>query len=266
MYSIVRLLKRKIANLITRDYIGNLIAKVYRNKIPGSHGIFVDTSNKKINGRVKASIFWGVYESAEMRFINKHLPQNCDVIELGGSIGVISALILKKINKDQQMIVVEADTQLLPSIIDNINLNNNKVNFKILNGVISYENNDEDGNATFFDSEYNTSGSKYSPKDLDIGLKVISLPALTLRSIVKQNNLGEFVLVSDIEGAESELLKYDKDVLSKCGLIFIELHNINVNEEQINITFMVEQIKSLGYEVLDSDGSAVYVFKKKPLE
>ena len=53
---------------------------------------------------------------------------------------------------------------------------------------------------------------------------VVPVPALTLREILRRANLGEFDLVSDIEGAEAAFLLNDPGVLSKCGRAIIEFH------------------------------------------
>jgi len=82
-------LKIAVAKFVTARLIGELVAVAYRNKIP-FRGLRFSTADPQIHPRVKASLFWGLYESAEIRFVNAYLPRSIDVVELGSSIGVVS--------------------------------------------------------------------------------------------------------------------------------------------------------------------------------
>ena len=50
-----------------------------------------------ISDRNRAMIFWGFYESAEIRLIEKYFDGKTDVIELGSSMGIVSTHIAKKL-------------------------------------------------------------------------------------------------------------------------------------------------------------------------
>src|SRR4029079_2731442 len=52
----------------------------------------------------------------------------------------------------------------------------------------------------------------------------IRVPAITLRQLLADHQVGEFDLVCDIEGAELELVRNDADVLSRCRLAIVEIH------------------------------------------
>jgi len=60
------------------------------------------------------------------------------VIELGGSIGVISCLIRRHIDEDRKLIVVEADPRLVPALQANLDANGCSADVTVLGGAISY--------------------------------------------------------------------------------------------------------------------------------
>lgn len=262
MRKFLRPLKRKVAYLITKDYVGRLLAWLYKDRLPGKFGLNINTSNPRITPQAKASIYWGIYEGAEMRFVNRYLPKDMDVIELGGSIGVISALIGRTINPDVDFTIVEADRKLIPSIEENVRANNAGARFSILHGAISYSGADEDGNVVFYDSAQNTGGNKYHSASGDARADTMSVPAITLSDVLERNDIKRFSLVSDIEGAEAEFLEYDKDSLEKCEFMIIELHRTRSAEREISIPMLLDRLTALGFNVVDSDGAAVYVLTR----
>jgi FkbM family methyltransferase len=262
MSLILRFFKRNIAFVITRDYVGRVLAWVYKDQIPGKYGQIITTSNPKITNMAKASIYWGIYEGAEQRFVNQYLPKDMDVVELGGSIGVISSLIRKSIDINKRLVIVEADKNLIPSIYENVSTNNPDKKCNVLHGAISYSGADYDGNIFFYDSPQNTGGNKYSSR-LDSAVEnMISVPSVSLSEVLKKNNINKFSLVSDIEGAESEILEFDKKSLEKCDFIIIELHRTESSAGIIDIPSLLSKLKKLGFKVLDSDGAAVFVLSR----
>jgi len=82
-------IKVGIAKILTANLVGQVVAIAYANEIP-CRGLRFSTADPQIHPGVKASLFWGLYESAEIRFVNAYLPRSIDVVELGSSIGVVS--------------------------------------------------------------------------------------------------------------------------------------------------------------------------------
>ena len=56
-------------------------------------GYSFNVSPREMPKRIIASIFWGFYESAEIRLLNKYFKGDSDVIECGASSGIVSAFI-----------------------------------------------------------------------------------------------------------------------------------------------------------------------------
>lgn len=67
---------------------------------------FIDAEIRSLLAKGRA------YEEAEARFVKKYLAGGINVVELGGSIGVISSLIRSRIGPEAYHLVVEADPVL----------------------------------------------------------------------------------------------------------------------------------------------------------
>ena len=115
-------LKRLLANVIQSGLIGDAISWFYGDVIP-FHGIPIDVSQSGIPAANKAALWWGMYESAEHRFIKAFLLPNLPVIELGSSIGAISSAIAGQLDHGQRLICVEANPFLIPQLRKNLDRN-----------------------------------------------------------------------------------------------------------------------------------------------
>ena len=83
---------------------GWVISRLFSNRIPNLRypldKIRYSTANSNITNKIKAMIFFGFYEASETRLIRKYMPNHLPVIEIGASLGIISNLILSKIDMD----------------------------------------------------------------------------------------------------------------------------------------------------------------------
>ena len=60
------------------------------------------------------------YKSAEYRFAMRYVPTDCDMVELGASIGVMTSHLARRMEPGKQLIAVEADARLIPLIERNL--------------------------------------------------------------------------------------------------------------------------------------------------
>jgi len=127
-------IKKTIVNIITNP---SLISLVFMGKrrIINKYNLTFDLSNPLINLRDIGFILWGLYEKSEIRFINKYLSEyrNCNILELGGSLGIVSCIISKNISKTQHLTIVEANPELVPIIKSNMESQVSKINFSVKN-------------------------------------------------------------------------------------------------------------------------------------
>ena len=240
-------IKLIIAKILVNDFTGKLISILFSNKIP-FHNLRIDISNSVIRKRIAASLYFKTYESAEVRFISKYLKDyDGTIVELGASIGVVSST-LAKANPKAALYSFEADKRFIPIIENNFKINNisNANCFNEIIGASGYG---------FVPGEDNTMG-KISKTNSEIN-KMSSLPQL-----IKKYNLSEFVLVSDIEGAEYFILNEDVSVFNAISLLIIELHPIEIENRLISVEYLKTRIETLGYEILEQYGSNIVAKRK----
>jgi FkbM family methyltransferase len=240
-------IKLIVAKILVNDFTGKLIAILFSNKIP-FHNLRIDISNLVIRKRIAASLYFKTYESAEVRFISKYL-KNYDgtIVELGSSIGVVSST-LAKANPKAALFSFEADKRFIPIIENNFKINaiSNANCFNEIIGASGYE---------FIPGEDNTMG-KISKTD------AASNKMCSLSQLMTKYNFTEFVLVSDIEGAEYFVLNEDDTIFKGIPLLIIELHPIEIENNLISVDDLKTRIENLGYQIVEQYGSNIVAKRK----
>lgn len=244
--------KTAIANLITLPAVGRSIARLLHNKIK-IRGITVDTSSPLIQARVKAMLFWQLYESAEIRFVKRYLPPETDVVELGSSIGVVGS-IAGRIIQGQRLVCVEAQPEFIPVIRRNLEINGVK-NFMVLNYAIS----NEDKTVFFTSGGTNLTGKVGTGQD-----KQLSVKGKKLSSILKEMSIGRFALIADIEGAELQILIDDPRSLGQCHCIIIETHQAIHSGKTYSPADIQMLIEDLNFKLIDRYGPVMVFIRPNP--
>lgn len=250
--------KQFIARAICHPLIGRVISIVFRDRIP-SYGSVIHTRDRAVVPAVKAALFWGIYESAEVRFVNEYLRKDLDVVELGSSLGVVTSQILLKLEPERRVVCVEANPHLLETLRKNIAANGKGRQASVVHGAIT-EVSSSGQSVSLATGRDNTvsliSGSAASDDTLLV-------PAFALSAILKKERIeGDFALVSDIEGAEASFIEGDDGVLARCRQLIIELHETHWHGTDVT----VERFRSLleqrhGFRLRASHGP-VCVFEK----
>lgn len=155
------------------------------------------------------------YESEEAELISRYLPSNMPVLELGGSLGIVSSLIGKHLDIETAHFIVEAN----PNLIEICSKNMSRPAGKVLCKAVSYN-----GSTANFEIKSNPHASMISNTSED-GTTIIKVEATTLTALWKEMGSPRgYTLVADIEGAEVDMITYDTPALSYAGLVIIELH------------------------------------------
>ena len=240
-------LKYAIAKIISLPSVGNFIAMLFKNRIP-YNSIIVKVNSPLITGRIKAYLFWGLYESSEARLIKKYLINNAlPIIELGASIGVVSSLINKYKKAGVLSYHFEADERFIPIVEENLKLNKS-LNYLVEQSIIGkkgYE---------FKIGENNTVGKVIQGNNSNQG-------CVPLNEVLEKHKINEYFLVSDIEGAEAFFLIDEPKPLDKCMGILIELHKIDINNKTYNIHDLKSAISNLGFNIVEENGPNIFAIK-----
>lgn len=246
-------IKRFIAAALCHELVGRIIARIVANNIRSGKAL-IDTSSPAISPSIKASIFWGFYESAEIRFIDSELRTDLDVVELGSSVGVTASHIAARLDNERQIVCVEGNPALIPVIKRNARRNwDGRVS--VVHAAITPSLN---GAQLQFAVRPNTTESGLMSE----GPVQIDVPTSSLSRICAQFAVSDYVLVSDIEGAEVAFIYGDDGALNRCQQIIIELHDSCLTTERLNIADLSRRlIQTHGFRLRKQYGP-VFVFDK----
>ncbi len=154
------------------------------------------------------------YEEAEAAMIRAHLKSGTAVIELGGCLGIISALIRRHIGPDAPHIVVEANDELAAFCAPDARIGAAADATRIVVAAVDYS-----GMPTVnFDTGRTAHGGHVAAKG------GISVSAITLGALARNLPNGQFALVCDIEGAELGLIEHEAAELQRVSLFILETH------------------------------------------
>ena len=213
-------IKKKVVEILTSRPVFQCI-RLFNGKKVRSYGSLIDTSDENITEAIAANIFWNIYEKAELRSVHKYLKPGLPIIEIGSSLGVVSALIGKIKAHEDKLICFEANPSLIPTIKKNLELNKIQ-NFKIFNKAIGPAN----VHAVYFSKAISSLNGKIS---LEVSGEKVEVT--TLRQVLEQENIHDFSLIADIEGAEVYLIFEQIEIFKNCRLTILELHNTRYQDK-----------------------------------
>jgi FkbM family methyltransferase len=254
------LFKKILGVFLFHPLMGKLIGLIWANRIPHK-GSRIEVP--KMQARVNAMLFWGAYESAEIRFVQRYLGGDLDVVELGSSLGVVACEIAKKLAGKRKLICVEANEQIFQILRRNVlsNAPNQEVHFA--QGAIDYS-----GNATveFAIGDSNLSSHVNDSKEQDApNMNNQVVQAVTLSGLLETHGIGDYVLISDIEGAEIGLFVHDLQAFAHCRRIIIELHDTSNGDEKYTVQALIELIQKNTNMLMRDRYGPVCVFEKQNL-
>lgn len=249
-------LKARAADALCHPLVGRAIRAVFRGRVPSLRfpGWRLALDAPGVTPRTAAEIFWGVYESAELRFVQHHLRPDLDVVEVGSSIGAVSSAIARRQQPNRRLVCVEANPQLLDLLRRNIAANAPGHRVDIVQRAISY-----DGPMVRFGlGASNVSGRLESAQP---GTEPMEVPATTLSEILREHGLKRYALVADIEGGEAAIIEKDEAAFRSCDQILIELHATRLDGRDVGIEDLVRNIEARGLSLTARHGP-VCVFER----
>ena len=248
-----------VGKILVSDFVFRLLIKkqIHNGVIRTKNG-FLSVKNQ--SAYIQALIFWDIYENPERRAIRKFLRKDTTVIELGASLGVVTLALCKWIDGKQKIYSVEANPKLLPNLLETKALNQLDT-LEIINTALDYSGNKTIG---FSIDSNNLGSSKDSGEGQSNTNSLVAVEAMPLHDLISKYDIGEYVLVSDIEGAEAEILVSETDtrVFENCKQIVFELHQTSYKGKQYTqqdlADLVVEKFKM---KILYQSGN-IWVFGK----
>lgn len=211
-------------------------------------GVTLDVSS--LSPLMKNHIRTGRYEVQERRLAQHALTRDDVVLELGGAIGFIG-LYCRKIIGVKHHFSVEANPNTLKLLQRNYALNGLQPN------VIHAAAAAEDGEITL-DIGGEFWENSIVQNDRSSTTSRITVPALSLKSLVSMMSDSPTTLICDIEGAE-QYLDFSQ-LPSSVTKIIIELHPDITGQKTVNS--IVLQLKALGFALIEETDGTWYFAKK----
>ena len=178
--------KRVIAGIICHPLVGRLLSATFRDQIP-SRGCVINTNSDAVVPSQKAALFWGIYESAEVRFVKEYLRGDLDVVELGSSLGVVSCQILRKLRPGSRLVCVEANPHLLGILRKNLERHSDGHNVTVIHGAVAKPSNG-DSSVHLILGEDNTASHVAADS---AAKETVVVPSLKLSEILRDNHIDK---------------------------------------------------------------------------
>lgn len=241
----------KIEHLRGATFLSRQLSKLALKTANKEKNIEIDgltLSNKiyDLDDKVARKVLSGSYEQDELELAGE-IDFNNSVIELGGGIGYISCIIDDQLPERFQHIVFEPNSEVTKVLRHNKQLNDS--NFDIVEKAYSYEHEEVEleVQGVFWGRRTNLKEDERSTRKVE---------AMSLSEVFSKFNIEDFFLISDIEGAEYDLINNEFENFSKAYSIMIELHD---DDEKINSA--IRKITAEEYE-LESSSNDVFLFGK----
>ncbi len=251
--------KTWVAGIACSAPVGATIAAVFGQRVPNLRfpGSRIDVSSPLVPARLAASIFFGIYESAEMRFVRSRLRRNLDVVELGSSIGVVACAVARRQAPGRKLVCVEANPDLIPLLRQNLAANAPGHPVSVVNRALDYDPERQEVELVFGDT--NLGGSTIGRDATGRGVRHV--PTARLSQLLKEHDVGPFALVADIEGAEAGIVRRDASALAACEQVVIELHPVRFEGRDEDEASLQAAFEGLGFRGVARHG-CVHVFER----
>jgi FkbM family methyltransferase len=160
----------------------------------------------------RARFYYNIYEEPERILVKKYICPADSVLELGGCIGIVSAVTNAELRDKKRHVVVEPNPELIPWL--SLNRDRNRAQFLIEHCLVA----EGAASAEFFIHPLIVGGSADRATERKTTVPVRSLGELTAR-------YGDFsALVMDIEGGEIRFVSENLERLETMRILLIEEH------------------------------------------
>jgi FkbM family methyltransferase len=247
--------KSRVARALCSAPVASLV-RLTHPKVTRVRALRFDTSSPVITPRIQAMMFWGFYESAELRMIQRYVNGQHTAVELGGSIGITGGHIVSRLRRGGHYVGVEALGSLMPAYQSNLNEHaaSNAVDVQLIHAAVDYSG---DAFASLTVSKDSTGARVSRVGDA-------RAPTTTLQEVLEMHAVADgFVLVADIEGTEMALVRQDAGSLRRCGLAILEVHAGEHAGAGFQPSDVTAALRQQGFELVDRDGNVLVVVPRQ---
>lgn len=218
------------------------------------HGIEVKIP-RSVPFAYNALVARGGYEEAERSLFAKYFDPAVPVIELGGSLGILSAYIAQQISPETPYWVIEANPKLIEVCKQNANSRPRPVPVRVLHCAVAYGT-----DSVSFRAKRNIHVSRLATGNLAGN---ITVPARKLSDLVDEMGANDgYTLVMDIEGAEYDVFENDAATLAKCRLAIVETHPRFFKDVGRSMDDFMAMVEGAGLRVLEQNENTIALAPK----
>lgn len=209
-------------------------------------------------GHLQSAMQWmvlnGQYEEAERRLVERFLSPDVPVVELGGSLEVLSSYIGGRINPTTPFVVLEANPEIVELCRRNATADGTRSNVHVINAALAY-----DSDTVSFHASRKVHVSRLASPESPGN---VTVPATNLAQLLHEQRIeNEFALICDIEGAEWDLHLRDGDALGRCALAIIELHPTLLERHGRTVQSFLDRMATYGLNLVAREAD-VYAFRR----
>jgi FkbM family methyltransferase len=247
-------LKILAARAIASDAVGALLRCTIARHECGYRGKRISIGTTRcLPHRVVSALWFGLYESAECRMVQRHMLPDRPVVELGAGIGALSAHVAGALSSGQHLTSVEGNSALVTLLRQNLDRHGRHLSVTVLNNVIG------NGNGVDFSI---APDHRFSRVQSSIASTHTAVKSTRLSAIVAKRPFADgYQLVADIEGAEAAVLLEDHAAWPNCERAIMELHESEHLGEVLTVDRLVALVESRGLKLVARDGN-VFAFSR----
>ena len=235
------------------------LALYHWRKGPGFdyHGIRIELPDHIPFGMCR-QLMQGRYEEPERRLVEKFMDPVLPVIEIGGSLGVLSSFIGSRLTPRTPFLVVEANSRIIGTCLTNARAGRGPCGLlTVINAALAYGTRE---------IAFPVSDQIHANRIGADGPDMRVVPAKTLAQLREQlGEPGPFTLIMDVEGYEFEAFENDQGALASCSLAIVETHPGVFEAQGKTLDQFLDLVFSQGFEVLARDGTS-YAFGRAFVE
>ncbi|RYD42539.1 MAG: FkbM family methyltransferase [Verrucomicrobiaceae bacterium] len=216
-------------------------------------GVFTIDARSHLYSRF---IIDGSYEPEVAKLLDRHLPRQRDVLDVGANIGLFSVKCASLLHANK-VVAVEPTPNALGRLRKNIARNGFEARIEVFAGVASDKEGTVDINFIPGKEEYSTVGNLAHPSVAGLSTTSVKVEALPLDAIVSRYNIDPGFIKIDVEGMEHLVLVGASETLrTKRPIVMCELCDPLLQANGSSAAAILSVFSSADYTILNADNAA----------
>lgn len=197
--------------------------------------------NLDISNVVDHYLFYGI-EDSSYKPVLRELKKAKVILDIGANIGTTS-LFFASINPNAQIISFEPHPDTFKRAVENIKLNNFQ-NIDLINIGLGEK---KERLKLYEVNENNPGMNRIIAEDKDLPFKQIDIEMLDVIMLERGISKVDFIKI-DVEGFEYSVLQGGKEIIKSKPMLFLELDDNNLKENNKSAKELIDLLLSFGYK------------------